>query len=1193
MTPRITFNFMLVIITLMCGMLIAQPVTGLSPINDDPTIEQLEARIVELGTLTSLDEAAKAATIEIYRNAIEQLRLGNKFSLQTREFKALSDSAPQLLATIRAELAVPPTEPNPVVPVGANLTQVEQLLNQANADLQAARQQSADLQTETTKRNERRTLLTDQIARTRQILADFDGSSTTVARESDSSLLIDARRVLLRAQNLALIREVESQEAELASYDARRDLLPARRDRAQRRVSDAEKLVSAWQAIVTKQRLAEAETAAADARRLRREAARQHPVLKKFADETSMRASARTGPNGTTEQIDATSKSIQEVNNQLSSIQAQFRSVKRRLEVSGLNRATGLLLRHQYDALPEISTIDKRLEKITNLREDTDYKRIGYEEDRVDAGDIDRVAQELLSQIPVTDPSVDRTELELVARELAAARRDLLDQEIAESSTYFNNLDALQTSLQEYLSVVETYRLYIEERILWVRSISGDRTSFLSDLNDGQEWIGDAHSWNKAWTLTIAYLKAHLAWTIVGAILLAILWVLGVGSSSKQRLINDQVARFSTDSFRLTIRAYLLTVVSSTPGATTLYTLGWVLRQPDDQVPIAMALSTGLMNAGVILSPLSFLRHMLRSCGLADAHFRWRVATMKPIRRNLRWFIPIVVPSVLLVSMIDQSDNEGINALFGRTFFTIELLALAFFLHRVLRPRGQVLNRFIEEHKNGWVYRLRFIWHPIAVLPPLVFIALSWLGFHYTALQLQSRLEQSLALALVLVVANGLMMRWLFIARRRVAVDDARRRRAQQAAATEAASKASAGEAAQDPIQPIDADKVDLPSISSQTKQIFGAAISVAVVVGLFMIWAEAMPALRMLDRVQVWPSVRVIDPVAETVLNLSSTNSSQSTTPSSGDSNGQSGINSLTPTPTMMTSGGDDSTDLSPLTITVSDIGMSLVILIATWIAFRNIPGLIEIIVLQRLPLDAGSRYALSTVMRYLIAIIGVIIAFNTLGISWSKVQWLAAALTFGLAFGLQEIFANFVSGLIILAERPIRLGDTITVGGVTGTVTRIRMRATTIGDWDRKELVIPNKTFITGDVINWSLSDPILRVKIPVGVSYSSDVDQVTSVLMSAAEKHAVVLKDPKPQVVFKEFGDSTLNFELRVFIPKIDYLVPVRHELHIAIFKAFAQAGIEIAFPQRDLHVRSIGDLSKLVERREDLTEAEKPK
>ena len=147
------------------------------------------------------------------------------------------------------------------------------------------------------------------------------------------------------------------------------------------------------------------------------------------------------------------------------------------------------------------------------------------------------------------------------------------------------------------------------------------------------------------------------------------------------------------------------------------------------------------------------------------------------------------------------------------------------------------------------------------------------------------------------------------------------------------------------------------------------------------------------------------------------------------------------------------------------------------------------------------------------------------------------------------------------------------MTVGSVNGTVSRIRIRATTITDWDRKELVIPNREFVTGQIVNWSLSDSILRLTIAVGVAYGSDTKTAQELLLRVAGQHNRVLKDPAPKALFLGFGESSLDFELRVFIPHIDHFLPTRSDLHFAIDQAFREAGIEIAFPQRDLHVRSI--------------------
>jgi potassium-dependent mechanosensitive channel len=258
---------------------------------------------------------------------------------------------------------------------------------------------------------------------------------------------------------------------------------------------------------------------------------------------------------------------------------------------------------------------------------------------------------------------------------------------------------------------------------------------------------------------------------------------------------------------------------------------------------------------------------------------------------------------------------------------------------------------------------------------------------------------------------------------------------------------------------------------------------------------------------------------------------------------------------------------------ITLADVCLAAIVLATTVIAAKNIPGLLEMAVLQHLPLDAGARYAVAAVSRYLIMLIGVVLSCGSVGIGWEKVQWLAAAVSLGLGFGLQEIFANFVSGLIILIERPVRVGDVVTIDGVTGVVSRIRMRATTITDGDRKELIIPNKVFITGQVLNWTLTDPVNRVVIRVGVAFGSDTQQAADILRRVAKEHSIVLDDPAPGVSLESFGESSLNFVLRCFLPNMDNRGTVIHELHMAIDREFRRAGIEMPFPQQDVHVRSI--------------------
>lgn len=1177
---RLTLNAFCSLILFAC---IATPSLGQTAI--PPTLRAVESRIAELSAAQALEEdPQRAAAIELLKQSADQLKKANDFAAKAAGFRTLTDEAPQLLSSIREELRLPPEVPTVDAPEGATLSQLEQSLDQATASLQVARQRLNELQAESARRDEQRAVLNERLVQLRQELADLKSAGAPIADPDAPSAMSEARSKLYEASVLVNESETEAIQRELESYEARRELLPARRDQAQRRVSTAQALVEKWQAIVSNKRKLDAERVVADAKKLRREATRQHPILKAYAEDSVEIANSLVKPKLAGERDESYAQWLARARAELQLLESDFSSVQTRLNASGLNRATGLLLRNQYEKIPDITEIRNEIRSIHSTLEDLNYALIVVQEIRADAGDVDRVAQALIAKLPEASTEEERLEILQVARELASARRELLDKIIAEASSNLETLMELDTTLRETALVAQAYSDYIEERILWVRSVAKGREFSVSELQEASEWILDPSGWTRAWALSKQYVLERIAAVSAVGLLLVLNFIFSIRCRRLITTLSERVSRFTTDSFAHTAHALLLTAVMASPIAITLVLIGWILRAPDGQAQIARSIGTGLYVAAFYLYPLSFFRHLLRNRGLALAHFKWPKESAQAIRRNLRWFTPTIVPIVALVYAIDDGGDEAANASLGRILFTVSLVLLAVFVHRVLSPRGKPLNRFFAKSKEKWVHRTRYIWYPLVVLLPLIFAVISWLGFHYTALRLQSRLEWTLILLLILVTANEVLHRWLYVARRKVAVEDAKRRRAQAAAEQETPSSTQDGSAAA--VAVIDEERVDLPALSEQTKQIFRTSIVVTALIGLFLIWAQALPALKMLDHVQVWPSVQVIDPAASTMpidaqpVQSSSAAVSKDETSSSVP---------LIPGMGMMQAedSQDNTADEEAVSVTVADIGFSAIILIATLIAFRNVPGLIEIVVLQRLPLDAGSRYALSTVIRYLIVVIGILIAFQAVGISWSNVQWLAAALTFGLAFGLQEIFANFVSGLIILAERPIRLGDTVTVGETSGTVMKIRMRATTISDWNRKELIIPNKTFITSDVINWSLTDPILRVSIVVGVSYSSDVDKVEKLLYKIAADNKTVLADPKPTVIFKEFGDSTLNFEIRVFIPHIEYFVPVRHEIHNAIYKVFKAEGIEIAFPQRDLNIRSIGELSELISQRKSET------
>ncbi|MGH8122130.1 MAG: mechanosensitive ion channel domain-containing protein, partial [Rudaea sp.] len=396
--------------------------------------------------------------------------------------------------------------------------------------------------------------------------------------------------------------------------------------------------------------------------------------------------------------------------------------------------------------------------------------------------------------------------------------------------------------------------------------------------------------------------------------------------------------------------------------------------------------------------------------------------------------------------------------------------------------------------------------------------ALAAIGYFFTAITLAEHALVSLIAVLAVGVLHGMAVRWLMLGERRLALKRLEERRAAQSGAR---SEDAGGEA----LPEVEVEEPAVSDLGAQTRRMLRLAIVLLLGAALLLIWSDIAPALSFLDKIAVWKSTYA-------------------------DTDGKQ----------------------IAFDVTVRSVLESLLILAMTFIATRNLPGLLEIGVLRRLRIDAPTRYAITSIVRYLIVLTGVLVGVGLLGVRWSNLQWLAAGLTVGLGFGLQEIFANFISGLIVLFERPVRVGDIVTIGNVEGTVARIRTRATTIVDWDNKEVIVPNKSFITELLVNWTLSDSTTRVVIKVGIAYRNDPRLAQKLLLQIASAHPLVLGSPPPIAWLMGFGDSTQDFELRVHVGEINQRNLVRTELQFAIAETFRANDIEIAFPQRDVWLRN---------------------
>ncbi|HKX57639.1 MAG TPA: mechanosensitive ion channel domain-containing protein, partial [Xanthomonadales bacterium] len=358
-----------------------------------------------------------------------------------------------------------------------------------------------------------------------------------------------------------------------------------------------------------------------------------------------------------------------------------------------------------------------------------------------------------------------------------------------------------------------------------------------------------------------------------------------------------------------------------------------------------------------------------------------------------------------------------------------------------------------------------------------------------------------------LVFLHEMLMRWLLVARRRI--------RFQQLMATQP------GEEGEEKAEK-EARQASLGDISDATENLIKSLAYASGLIAIVLIWSPLLPAIQGLQRFTLWT-------VNQTV------NGEQLQTH-----------------------------------ITVATLVLATLVFVVTFYAARRIPALIDLVMRSSGKSTPSTRYTVSTLTNYLIIAVGIMVFFSTLKMSWSQLQWLVAALGVGIGFGLQEIVANFISGLIILFERPIRVGDVVTIGQSEGTVTRIQIRATTIRDWDGKELLVPNKEFVTGRLLNWSLTDTNNRIVLDVGIAYGSDVEAAMKLLAKVVNAHPSVLKDPAPNILLVKFGESTLNLSARCFLGNLDDRLKHVSEMNQQIYKAFSEAGIVIAYPQLDVHI-----------------------
>lgn len=1110
----------------------AQPA---APIQESATLEELKTKKLDIEVSAILDDKAKARLMELYEQAIQARTQAAKIRMDYLELESRIKSAPERLEKLRKQLAKQPHPYDPlkklpkkatIDEVGSLLREEEEKFDTLKVQLKKHTVEVTQLLDATSKRSE---IIADRITKLESIEADLKAPPA----QDEPPALVSARREALLARKDLRTVELELYRLQMDNHELLASLVRTERDLAAKESSHLLPGLEALRAAAHQLREASAAKVMEDAERAQQEVAGLPDPIRGIA-EKNVELSA--------ELQDLTRKEARVVerlnlaHRSLDEIKSEADSTRQRVEVVGPSEAIGRMLRKRAAALPSLESYRRDTsERRAEINRATD-RQIDIEESARDLLDIEQRVHKAISTIEQPSEvgfATDKPELQEKekrrlfeqARQLLNAQRDSLMGLHKVYGRYIGQLTALDVAERQLVSEAEKFIAFIDERLIWIPSTKPLAFSDAADFVAGTIWLISPSGWGLVITDGFSSLRQEPGKFLLGLLVAVALLLLRSQSIRKIKEIAKRTRKIHTDSLWLTLQALLHTLILAAGWPALMLFFAWSLTVLPMASLYSRAIGEGFYATAIMLATIGFFRHTCRTDGLGDRHFRWPKQVRLALLSNLRWLQTLLPPLIFVIAAVTEAAHEPYVQGLGRPAFFVMMVAILLFGIRLLQPTGPVQTYLRGKELHRKLGQVRFIWLAIVILVPLLLILASVFGYHYTALVMGHHVQSMIWFFLGLMVLNDLLLRSLYLAKMKFRYGEALKKREELRAQRE---KEAFGEGDGKPeptieLPEVEYEEVNYEQLSEQAKRLLHTGLFVGAALGLWMIWADLLPIFGVLEAVALpFTATEMID-----------------------------GIEKMVP-------------------VTLADLALALLFIAITIIAAKNLPGLMEIIFLQRLPLDPGARYAIKALTQYVIVAIGIITAFNSIGAEWSSIQWLIAALSVGLGFGLQEIVANFISGIILLFERPIRVGDTVTVGDTTGKVSRIRIRATTILNWDKQELLVPNKEFITSRLLNWTLSDQMLRIIIPVGIAYGSDVEKALELMAEAAAENEHVLKDPEPLLTFESFGDNALILNLRCYLGSLEYRWETKTALHKAINKKFNSAGIVIAFPQRDLHL-----------------------
>ena len=728
------------------------------------------------------------------------------------------------------------------------------------------------------------------------------------------------------------------------------------------------------------------------------------------------------------------------------------------------------------------------------------------------------------------DPSYEPYREQLI--QLIRQRRALSDELYNTMSDGLTIAIDLRAKYNELNTTVGTLTTSINDHLFWLASNQGISLDFITNfyptfMLQFRNFLRYTTTELVTHEILINYLQVLIPLLLIG-------FIFKRATPFFVRLTNELALRLdkASDNYTVTPRALIYHFFLILPKVAFITLIGsififFTVDDFDSQKNITFLLMLHLIC-------FLYMRHIMEPNSLVQRHFSVspRVIAQNRAIIDQLWFVSI--PMLMIANMREAEPTKISGDVIGYPLMVFGFLYLTFFAIKTVK-------RSIERVKPDMTFWTISI---ISIITPLTITVMLGLGYYYTVIQLLNRVAITLYICFLYLILSNTLRRELYVAEVKMLSAIRSRMQQQHEAQANAANLTATATATATPEmqgkQRLESFRLEL--VNGRAYKLFNACLLTVFIYFMYQQWNDLAGVLTYLDHIYLWESIKIVD--GQTISS----------------------------------------------TLSLGDVLLAIVIVIVSVVLNHNLPLLIERLFMIRKGVEAKSTsYTIKLITSYTITTLGVIFAASALGISWDNLQWLVAALSVGLGFGLQEIFGNFVSGIIILFERQLRVGDIVTLSNLSGTVSRIRIRATTITSFDNKEVVIPNKQFITSAVTNWSLSNTVTKLEFAIGVAYDADTNKAKDILRGIIRRCRDLNRDKKPLVFIKSLDASAVTIMCEVFVNEIGKRKAVYDYLSTEALRLFRDHNIEIPFDQLDVTIRNLDTNTTVTYTEKDVMQA----